>query len=104
MQLNLKVNHPKKYVRAVSGLFINAKAPSGLTSREIDMISLLVEHSKSGVITQKTREVAMEKMEMKRQSFYNMMATLKGKGVLEDGELNRLFTASAIKINYATDS
>ena len=104
MQLNLKVNHPKKYVQAVSGLFINARSPSGLTSREIDMIALLIEHSTSGLITHDTRKIVMEKMGTKRQRFYNMMATLKGKGIVSNGELHRLFTASVIKLNYASDS
>lgn len=103
-QLNLKVDHPKKYVRAISGIFINAKSPSGLTPREINTISLLMEHSEDGVITQLTRASVMEAMEIKAQSFYNIMAILKSKGIVEGRELNRLFTASSLKIKYAPDS
>jgi hypothetical protein len=68
------------------------------------MVSLLIRYSKSGIITQKTRENVMSELKMDRQSFYNKMTTLKGKGVLADGELNRLFTASKVKIDYAPNS
>lgn len=104
MSLRLEVGKAKSYVRAVSGLFINARTPSGLTSKEIEIIALLMEHSKSGIITQNTRKKVMEVMGMKRQSLYNMMTILKSKNVMNDGELNRLFTVGEVNVKYATDS
>ena len=45
MGLKLKVNSKKNLVRALSGFFINGKYPHGLTTKEIEILSLLLEKS-----------------------------------------------------------
>jgi hypothetical protein len=101
MALKLKVNTSDAYVRAVSGIFITKKNPSGLTPKEIELISKLMEHSVKGVITSKTRTVVTEAMGWKKQNFYNMVVILKTKGVLVDEELHRIFTSGSINLQYA---
>jgi hypothetical protein len=104
MGLKLKVTTSEGYVRAVSGLFITKGNPSGLTKREVEMVAKLMKHSVKGVITSKTRDKVTDEMGWKKQNFYNMVVILKAKGVLIDEELNRIFTAGAINLEYAAKS
>lgn len=103
MGLKLTLKSPVAYVRAVSGLFITKNHPSGLTSKEIKIISKLMEYSTSGVVTFAARKKTMEDLTMKRQAFYNAMTILKAKNVLVDEELHRIFTSNMLTINYASD-
>ena len=83
MGLKLKVNSSLDYVRAVSGLFINGKSPSGITSNEIILIAKLIEHSNSGLITFSVRKKVMTDLDIKNQNFYNAMVILRKKGIIE---------------------
>ena len=104
MGLKLTLKSPASYVRAVSGLFITKDHPSGLTSKDIKIIAKLMEHSKSGIVTFAARKKTMEELELKQQNFYNAMTILKGKGVLVDEELHRIFTSDMLTVNYAPNS
>ena len=104
MGLKLTLKSPVSYVRAVSGLFITKEHPSGLTSKDIKIIAKLIEHSKSGIVTFAARKKTMEELGLKQQNFYNAMTILKGKGVLVDEELHRIFTSDMLTVNYAPNS
>jgi len=104
MGLKLTLKTQASYVRAVSGLFITKDHPSGLTSKDIKIIAKLMEHSKSGIVTFAARKRTMEELGLKQQNFYNAMTILKGKGVLVDEELHRIFTSDTLTVNYAPNS
>ncbi len=104
MGLKLTLQSPVGYIRAVSGLFITKKYPSGLTPREIDIVAKLMEHSSAGTVTFAARKKTMTELEMKPQNFYNAMVILKEKGVMIEQELHRTFTTNAITIKYAGNS
>ena len=104
MGLKLTLQSPVAYVRAVSGLFITKDHPSGLTGKEVRIIAKLMEHSTKGVVTFAARKKTMEELGLKTQNFYNAMTILKGKGVLIDEEMHKIFTSTSLTVNYALSS
>lgn len=100
MNLKLNLNSPEAYVRAVSGLFISKKHPLGLTQKEIKLISKLIEHSPSGVVTFSARKKTMDEFALKPQNLYNTMTILRSKGVFVEDELHKVFTSSSLTVSY----
>jgi len=104
MGLTLTIKSSREYAKAISGLFISKKNPSGLTSKEIEIVAKLMEHCKQGIITSSARQASMEELKMKKQNFYNAMSVLKGKQVITGEELNKVFTTDTIRINNANSN
>jgi hypothetical protein len=101
MGLKLTISNPLAYVKAVSGLFVTKKRHAGLTSKEMQVIAKLIEHSEAGVITMSTRKKAIKELALKPQNFYNAMVDLKAKQAISGDELHAIFTSDTITIRNA---
>jgi len=99
--MKLQIKNPDTYVKAVSGLFITSKTPTGLTPTEIKIISRIMEYSGGEDITFSVRRKIMDEFGFKRQTFYNMVVVLKRKGAIVDNRLHKIFSSGKLLINYA---
>ncbi len=105
MALILEVDNPIKYIRALSGLFINSKSPEGLTPKEMQLVSLIMTCSKNGkgIMNKDTKQKVMEESGLKKQSFYNAMSSLRKKGALIGNSLNKVLISSQITIKHINE-
>lgn len=103
MGLKLNVAAPRAYVQAVSGLFISKENPNGLTSKEMDVLSCLMEFSFHGMVTKDARVKAMEKLKFKNQNFYNAMSSLRDKKAVNGEKLHPVFVQTSLQVSYANN-
>lgn len=89
------MQNPHAYVVAVSGVFINPKYPTGLTAKEISVIStMIVLMRKMGinVLTRGMRIELMKRLKLTPRNFYNTIWILKNKNaIMADDMLNPIF-------------
>ena len=86
MKKELIVTSAYAYVTAISGVFITSQNPSGLTVREREVISVLLDYT-GGVpinprINKELWQKFKDKVGLKTQSMSNMMRGLKEKNVV----------------------
>ena len=103
MGLKLNLSSPRAYVQAVSGLFISPNHPNGLTSKEMNVLSCLIEYSTHGIVTQEAREKSIDKLKFTKQNFYNAMSTLKSKQAIKGESLHSIFTSDNLMLSYANN-
>ena len=86
MKKTLTVSKAIDFVTAVSGVFITPDNPSGLTSRERQVVSVLLEIIDGGTINPRIQKALWkqfkEAVNLRTQSMSNMMRVLKEKKVV----------------------
>lgn len=91
----LELKDPHAYVIAVSGVFINPKYPTGLTAKEISVISAMItvmHKMEINVITRGMRIELMKRLKLTQRNFYNTIWILKNKNAITaDDMLNPIF-------------
>jgi hypothetical protein len=91
----LALKDPYAYVVAVSGVFMSTKNPTGLTPKEILLISTTIELMRNmgiNVLTRGIRKELMKRLNLTSRNLYNTVWILKTKNAItSDDMLNPIF-------------